>query len=75
MLRHLFVPLLLLSLAACAGSNRFVLLEEEDGTVGQITVVNDAGAQTVEEAGTVTQVASADAAPLVSNRQRLRPSG
>lgn len=63
MLRHLLIPFLLLSLAACAGNNRFVLLEEEDGTVGAITVENDAGAQTVSEAGTVTQVASATARP------------
>ncbi len=63
MLRHLVIPVLLLSLAACAGKNRFVLLEEEDGSVGSITIQNDAGTQTVSEAGTVTQVASAEAAP------------
>ncbi len=63
MLRHLLIPFLLLSLAACAGNNRFVLLEEEDGSVGAITVQNDAGAQTVSEAGKFTQVASAEAAP------------
>lgn len=63
MLRYFLVPILLLSLAACAGKNRFVLLEEEDGSVGTITVQNDAGSQTVSEAGTVTQVASAEAAP------------
>ena len=58
-----YISLLLLSLAACAGGNRFVLLEEEDGSVGAITVANDAGAQTVDQPGTVTQVASATAAP------------
>lgn len=63
MLRFLLIPLLLLSLAACAGGNRFVLLEEEDGSVGAITVANDAGSQTVDRPGTVTQVASATAAP------------
>ncbi|WP_340118739.1 OmpA family protein [Pelagibius sp. 7325] len=54
---------LLFSLAACAGQNRFVLLEEEDGSVGAITVENAAGSQTVTEAGDATQVASATAAP------------
>lgn len=63
MLRLLLIPLLMLSLAACAGQNRFVLLEEEDGSVGAITVENEGGAQTVSQAGTVTQVASAGAAP------------
>ncbi|GAB4374822.1 MAG: hypothetical protein Kow00114_37660 [Kiloniellaceae bacterium] len=61
---RLFLTLgLLLSLAACAGQNRFVLLEEEDGSVGAITVANEAGSQTVTEAGAATQVASATAAP------------
>lgn len=63
MLRHLLVPLLLLSLAACAGNNRFVLLEEENGSVGAITVENDAGARTVDQAGTVTRVGGAGRAP------------
>ncbi len=63
MLRFLLLPLLLLSLAACAGGNRFVLLEEENGSVGAIIVANDAGSQTVSEAGRVTQVASATDAP------------
>ncbi|MEQ8354033.1 MAG: OmpA family protein [Kiloniellaceae bacterium] len=63
MLRFLPIALLLLTLAACAGGNRFVLLEEEDGSVGAITVQNDAGSQTIEQASTGTQVASATAAP------------
>lgn len=63
MLRCLLIAALLLSVAACAGKNRFVLLEEEDGSVGQITVENEAGAQTVDRAGTVTKVASATARP------------
>jgi len=63
MLRYLFIATLLCSLAACAGQNRFVLLEEEDGSVGAITVENEAGTQTVAEAGKVTEVASAEAPP------------
>ncbi|MEO3429536.1 OmpA family protein [Pelagibius sp. CAU 1746] len=63
MLKFLMIPLLLIGLAACAGGNRFVLLEEEDGSTGAITVRNEAGSRTVSEAGTVTQVASAQAAP------------
>jgi len=63
MLRYLILPALLLSLAACAQQNRFVLLEEEDGSTGSITVTNQAGSQTVSEAGSATQVASASDAP------------
>jgi len=63
MLRLILTLGLLFSLAACAGQNRFVLLEEEDGSVGAITVENAAGSQTVTEARSVTQVASASAAP------------
>lgn len=54
---------LLFLLSACAGQNRFVLLEEEDGSVGAITVQNQGGSQTVDQAGAGTQVASAEAAP------------
>ena len=64
-LRYLLIPLLLLSLAACAGQNRFVLLEEENGSVGTITVENEGGRRTVTQPGTVTRVASARAAPSV----------
>jgi len=63
LLRRILAVALLLGLAACAGQNRFVLLEEEDGSVGAITVENDAGAQTVTQAGEGTKVASATAAP------------
>jgi len=63
MLRVLFIAALLLGLSACAGQNRFVLLEEEDGSVGAITVQNAGGSQTVNQAGEATQVASAEAAP------------
>lgn len=63
MLRPLLVAMLLLSLAACAGNNRFVLLEEENGSIGAITVENQGGSQTISQAGEGTQVASARAAP------------
>jgi hypothetical protein len=48
MLRIVLTFALLLTLAACAGQNRFVLLEEEDGSVGAITVQNQGGSQTIE---------------------------
>lgn len=54
---------LLLALAACAGNNRFVLLPDEDGRVGEITVSNQAGSQTLGTAGTGTRVGSAGTAP------------
>lgn len=63
MLRTFLIAVLLLGLSACAGQNRFVLLEEEDGSVGAITVQNQGGSQTVDQAGAGTQVASAEAAP------------
>ena len=63
MLRVFLTLALLLSVAACAGNNRFVLLEEEDGSVGAIVVENEAGSQTVAEAGNATRVDSATAAP------------
>lgn len=63
MRRIFIVSALLLGLSACAGQNRFVLLEEEDGSVGAITVQNQGGSQTVDQAGAGTQVASAEAAP------------
>jgi outer membrane protein OmpA-like peptidoglycan-associated protein len=63
MLRGFLIAALLLSLAACAGSNRFVLLEEEEGGAGAITVTNEAGSQTVERPGEGTRVAGPGAAP------------
>jgi len=63
MLRFLLIPLILLSVAACAGNNRFVLLEEEDGSVGAITIENEGGSQTIDQARVATEVASARAAP------------
>ena len=63
MLRHFCTLLVLLSLAACAGNNRFVLLEEEDGSVGSIVVENEGGSQVIDAPLQVTAVASATAAP------------
>src|SRR3546814_18076493 len=40
---------LLSMLAACAGGNRFVLLEDEDGGVGAIVVENRGGSRTLSE--------------------------
>jgi outer membrane protein OmpA-like peptidoglycan-associated protein len=62
-LRAIQAACLLLALAACAGNNRFVLLPDEDGSVGAITVENRAGSQTLSEAGAGTRVGSARAAP------------
>ncbi len=63
MLRHLCTFVILLSLAACAGNNRFVLLEEEDGSVGSIVIENEGGSQVIDAPLQVTQVTSATAAP------------
>ena len=63
MLRHLFAVLVLSLLAACAGNNRFVLLEEEDGSVGSIVIENEAGSQVVERPLEATRVGSATTAP------------
>lgn len=61
--RAILAGTVLLALAACAGNNRFVLLEEEDGSVGAITVTNTAGSQTLDDAGTATRVGGSAAAP------------
>jgi outer membrane protein OmpA-like peptidoglycan-associated protein len=63
MRRALLSACLLLALAACAGNNRFVLLPDEDGRVGEITVTNQAGSQTLGSAGSATRVGSAGTAP------------
>ena len=54
---------LLLVLAACAGDNRFVLLEDQGGRVGAITVMNESGSQTLDTARAGTRVGSARGAP------------
>src|SRR3546814_21106896 len=50
-------------LAACAGGNRFVLLEDEDGGVGAIVVENRGGSRTLSELHAATEVGSAGTAP------------
>src|SRR3546814_3608150 len=54
---------LLSMLAACAGGNRFVLLEDEDGGVGAIVVENRGGSRTLSELHAATEVGSAGTAP------------
>ncbi|NIA70941.1 OmpA family protein [Pelagibius litoralis] len=63
MLRALVTLIILLGLSACAGNNRFVLLEEEDGSVGSIVIENEAGSQLVDEPRETTRVGSATTAP------------
>jgi outer membrane protein OmpA-like peptidoglycan-associated protein len=63
MLRATLAAGLLLALAACAGDNRFVLLPDEGGRVGQITVTTDGGSRTLSEAHAATSVGSTRAAP------------
>lgn len=63
MLRNFCAILVLSLLAACAGNNRFVLLEEEDGSVGSIVIENEAGSQVIDKPLEETKVASATAAP------------
>lgn len=63
MRRALLFASVLLALAACAGNNRFVLLPDEDGRVGEITVSNEAGRQTLGRAGTATRVGSTGSTP------------
>ncbi|WP_420348734.1 OmpA family protein [Pelagibius sp.] len=63
MMRKLLAVTLMLGLAACAGGNRFVLLEDDDGSVGAITVENEAGAQTLDSPGIAVRVSDAGTAP------------
>lgn len=53
----------LLAIPACAPANLFVLLPDENGTVGAIEVSTRGGTQRIERAREATRVASADAAP------------
>ena len=54
----------LLVLSACTPNNLFVLLEDEDGKVGSIQVQNDAGSQTLNQAGQATGLDRADQEPV-----------
>lgn len=53
----------LLTLGGCATGDRFALLPDDSGKVGQITVSTRAGQQDLNEAGTLTRVKTADSAP------------
>ena len=50
-------------LSACAADNVFVLLPDDDGKVGTIEVVTDAGRQTIETANQSIRVSDRNAAP------------
>src|SRR3546814_3600206 len=65
---------LLSMLAACAGGNRFVLLEDEDGGVGAIVVENRGGSRTLSELHAATEVGSAGTAPSAPQRSIARRS-
>src|SRR3546814_9208423 len=60
---------LLSMLAACAGGNRFVLLEDEDGGVGAIVVENRGGSRTLSELHAATEVGSAGTAPSARSEE------
>ncbi|MEH6632166.1 MAG: OmpA family protein [Halopseudomonas aestusnigri] len=53
----LLVPLFLLALAACSTprGNYVILLAEEDGSVGEVSVANDLGSQTISSVNTVVE--------------------
>ena len=53
----------LLALAACSNGDRVVLLADPDGHVGRVEVTAGGGAQVLDQAKTVAQVADAKAAP------------
>lgn len=59
----IFVCGLLLISACSAPKNLFVLMPDADGTVGKISVQNDAGEQIVTTAGTFVKVKDAKTAP------------
>jgi outer membrane protein OmpA-like peptidoglycan-associated protein len=52
--RPWLATLVLLVLTACTPNNLFVLLEDDNGKVGSIQVRNDAGTQTLNQAGQAT---------------------
>lgn len=63
-IRPWLAALSLLVLSACAPSNLFVLLEDDDGQVGAIQVQNEAGAQTLNQAGQATGLDRAGQEPV-----------
>lgn len=56
--------LTLLVLSACTPTNLFVLLEDDDGQVGSIQVQNEAGTQTLNQAGQATGLDRAGQEPV-----------
>ena len=54
----------LLVLSACTPTNLFVLLPDDDGKVGSIQVQNDAGSQTLDQAGQATGLDRAGQEPV-----------
>ena len=59
MVRRLLPALLCLLVVGCARPNTYVvLLQEEDGSAGAVTVTDQAGQRTVDQAGTGTGVGS-----------------
>lgn len=63
-IRPWLAALALLVLSACAPNNLFVLLEDDDGKVGSIQVQNEAGAQTLNQAGQATGLDRAGQEPV-----------
>lgn len=63
-IRPWLAALSLLVLSACAPSNLFVLLEDDDGQVGAIQVQNEAGSQTLTQAGQATGLDRAGQEPV-----------
>ncbi|WP_282605527.1 OmpA family protein [Pelagibius sp. Alg239-R121] len=56
--------LALMLVSACTPTNLFVLLEDDDGKVGTIQVKNDAGSQTLNQAGQATGLDRAGQEPV-----------
>ncbi len=63
-IRPWLAALTLLALSACTPNNLFVLLEDDDGQVGVIQIQNDAGAQTLDQAGQATGLDRAGQEPV-----------
>ncbi|MGE4280675.1 MAG: OmpA family protein [Magnetospirillum sp.] len=57
------LAVLALTLAACADTNRVVLMPDPDGHVGKVEVTTKAGAQTLTQAKSVVAAGSINAAP------------
>lgn len=53
----------LFTLGGCAPNNVFVLMPEPDGKVGELTVSNEKGSQTIRQAGTGVVVEDPQSAP------------